>query len=166
MCERPWSGSPNQDWWWWPFRGLLRVDAPDRADLQPNTSYRARLAGEESKAESTTQPITLLDGSALSWSSRAHSAQTPEQPTHAGIQAPELVCGRRAEGAKEAATIRIASGEARSGEGADDGESCEVSGLRRGDPGFELSVLWRRTAYRCGWSDRRSARDPSRPDGE
>src|SRR2546421_11608994 len=116
MCERPWSGSPNQDWWWWPFRGLLRVDAPDRADLQPNTSYRARLAGEESKPESTTQPIILLDGSALSWSSRAHSpggrerAPTPEQPTHAGIQAPELVRWPKGRWRQGAATIRIRLG--------------------------------------------------------
>src|SRR6266545_8336452 len=41
------------------IRGLLRVDASDRADLQPNASYRARLAGEESKSEGTTQPITF-----------------------------------------------------------------------------------------------------------
>src|SRR5207248_8483476 len=42
------------------IHGLLRVDAPDRADLQPNASCCARLAGEDSGPESTTQRITLL----------------------------------------------------------------------------------------------------------
>ena len=34
--------------------------APGRADLQPNTSCRARLAGEDSEPEGTTQRITLF----------------------------------------------------------------------------------------------------------
>src|SRR3954453_12780073 len=42
------------------IHGLLRVDAPGRADLQPNASCCARLAGEDSGPESTTQRITLL----------------------------------------------------------------------------------------------------------
>src|SRR5256885_9510943 len=36
------------------------MDAPDRADLQPNASYDARLAGEDSKPEGTTQRSTSL----------------------------------------------------------------------------------------------------------
>jgi hypothetical protein len=40
------------------------VDASDRADLQPNTFYGARLAGEESKSEDSTHRITWTgDGS-------------------------------------------------------------------------------------------------------
>src|SRR2546423_1690980 len=42
------------------IHGLLRVVAPDRADLQPNASCCARLAGEDSGPESTRQRITLL----------------------------------------------------------------------------------------------------------
>src|SRR4051812_34493794 len=42
------------------IRGLLRVDAPGQADLQPNASYDARLAGEESEPESSPQRITVL----------------------------------------------------------------------------------------------------------
>src|SRR5437868_1163710 len=40
--------------------GLLRVDAPGRADLQPNASCCARLASEDSEPEGTTQRITSL----------------------------------------------------------------------------------------------------------
>jgi hypothetical protein len=36
------------------------MDAPDRADLQPNASYDARLAGEDSEPEGTTQRSTSL----------------------------------------------------------------------------------------------------------
>src|SRR5438874_12576860 len=39
--------------------GLLRVDAPGRADLQPNASC-ARLASEDSEPEDATQRITSL----------------------------------------------------------------------------------------------------------
>src|SRR2546423_15570523 len=42
------------------IRGLLRVDAPGRADLQPNASCCARLASEDSEPEGTTQRITSL----------------------------------------------------------------------------------------------------------
>jgi len=45
---------------------LLQMVAPDRADLQPNTTRRARLAGEDSEPKGTTQPITLSPGSELS----------------------------------------------------------------------------------------------------
>jgi hypothetical protein len=36
------------------------MDAPDRADLQPNASHDARLAGEDSEPEGTTQRSTSL----------------------------------------------------------------------------------------------------------
>src|SRR5436190_1568697 len=41
--------------------GLLRVDAPGRADLQPNASQGARLASEDSEPEDSTKVITVLD---------------------------------------------------------------------------------------------------------
>src|SRR2546421_2659339 len=42
------------------IRGLLRVDAPGRADLQPNASRCARLASEDSEPEDATQRITSV----------------------------------------------------------------------------------------------------------
>src|SRR5437588_3769203 len=44
----------------------------------------------------------------------------------------------------EAATIRVPASSL-GGKGQGDGEGCEMSGLRRGDRGSALSVLWRQT---------------------
>jgi hypothetical protein len=46
-------------------RGLLRVMLLTEPTYNRTRVNRARLAGEESKPEGTTQAITLLDGSAL-----------------------------------------------------------------------------------------------------
>src|SRR5207248_10744046 len=53
--------------------GLLRVDAPDRADLQPSTSLSRRLAGEDS------EPEALRNLSAFS-TARAFTSQQSRAP--------------------------------------------------------------------------------------
>src|SRR5436309_15292331 len=69
------------------IRGLLRVGAPGRADLQPNASC-ARLASEDSEPEDATQGITSSfwadnfssSGRALTRSPLARAQGRPQKP--------------------------------------------------------------------------------------
>jgi hypothetical protein len=98
------------------------------------------------------RPITFLARAATS--SRDPSKQAGvafgchRASYDAALMLEVVVADKRLSG-EEAATTGI-SERPLSREGADDGESCEVSSLRRGDRGSDVCVLWRRSPGRCG----------------
>src|SRR5205085_305780 len=111
--------------------GPPRIHDPPPTGRQPGERSRSPEIG-------SSQPVP-----------KSHAPRTHQQRTsrwNRGVTS----AGRArwaAEG-EEAATIRIRAHSL--GEGAGDGEACEMSSLRRGYRGSELSVLWRRAPCRCG----------------